>query len=64
MRSPSLVRLAPPSLMPGALLATPMGTSNLDMIVDEATLAIGWVGPALAGILIAASSRAGRVFEL
>ena len=27
--------------------ATPMGASNLDAIINEGTLVIGWVGPAL-----------------
>ena len=46
-------------------VATPTrsGASNLDAIIDEGTLAIGWVGPALLGILIAAFGGAGRVFE-
>jgi len=35
----------------------------LDAIIDEGTLTIGWVGPALLGILIAAFGWAGRVFE-
>ncbi len=43
--------------------ATPMGASNLDAIIDEGTLTIGWVGPALLGILIAAFGWVGRVFE-
>ncbi len=44
-------------------VATPMGASNLNAIIDEGTLTIGWVGPALLGILIAAFGWAGRVFE-
>jgi len=40
-----------------------MGASNLDAIINEGTLTIGWVGPALLGILIAAFGWAGRVFE-
>jgi len=44
-------------------VATPMGASNLDAIIDEGTLTLGWVGPALLGILIAAFGWAGRVFE-
>ena len=40
-----------------------MGASNLDAIIDEGTLTIGWVGPALLVILIAAFGWAGRVFE-
>ena len=35
----------------------------LDAITNEGTLTIGWVGPALLGILIAAFGWAGRVFE-
>ena len=35
----------------------------LDAIINEGTLTIGWVGPALLGILIAAFGWAGRVFE-
>ena len=60
---PTTTRLVPPSPTPRALLATPMGASNLDAIIDEGTLTIGWVGPALLGILIAAFGWAGRVFE-
>ena len=44
-------------------VATPRGASNLDAIIDEGTLTLGWVGPALLGILIAAFGWAGRVFE-
>jgi len=44
-------------------VAMPMGASNLDAIMDEGTLTIGWVGPARLGILIAAFGGAGRVFE-
>jgi len=40
-----------------------MGASNLDAIIDEGTLTIGWIGLALLGILIAAFGWAGRVFE-
>jgi len=60
---PTTTRLVPPSPTPRALLATPIGASNLDAIIDEGTLTIGWVGPALLGILIAAFGWAGRVFE-
>ena len=35
----------------------------LDAIINGGTLTIGWVGPALLGILIAAFGWAGRVFE-
>jgi len=42
---------------------TRSGASNLDAIIDERTLTIGWVSPAMLGILIAAFGWAGRVFE-
>ena len=35
----------------------------LDAIIDEGTLTIGWVGPALLGILIAAFVWGTRVFQ-
>jgi len=60
---PIPTRLVPPSPTPRAMLATPMGASNLDAIIDEGTPTIGWIGPALLGILIAAFGWAGRVFE-
>ena len=60
---PTPTRLVPPSPTPRALLATPMGASNLDAIIDEGTLTIGRIGPAQRGILIAAFGWAGRVFE-
>ena len=53
---PTTTRLVPPS-------PTRSGASNLDAIINEGTLTIGWVGPALLGILIAAFGWAGRVFE-
>jgi len=58
---PTPTRLVPPSprLAPRALLATPKGASNLDAIINEGTLTIGWVGPALLGILITAFGWAG-----
>jgi len=37
-----------------AATPTRSGASNLDAIINEGTLTIGWVGPALLGILIAA----------
>ena len=60
---PTPTRLVPPSPTPRAALATPMGASNLDAIINEGTLTLGWVGPALLGILIAAFGWAGRVLE-
>ena len=44
-------RLVPPSLTPRATVATPIGASNLDTIINEGTLTIGWVGPALLAVL-------------
>jgi hypothetical protein len=40
-----------------------MGASNLDAIINEGTLTIGWVGPALLEILIAAFAWATGVFN-
>jgi len=42
---------------------TRSGASNLGAIIDEGMLTIGWVGPALPGILIATFGWASRVFE-
>ena len=57
---PAMARCTlPPSPTPRAALATPMGASNLDAIINEGTLTIGWVGPALLGILIAAFGGVG-----
>jgi hypothetical protein len=44
-----------------AATPTRSGASNLDATIDEGTLTIGWVGPALLGILIAAFGWAGRL---
>ena len=44
-------------------VATPMGASNLDAIINEGTLVIGWVGPALFSILFAAFAWATGVFQ-
>ena len=46
---PTPTRLVPPSPTPRATVATPVGASNLDAIVNEATPTIGWIGPALWG---------------
>ena len=62
-QSPSYGTLYVAALAHAARAATPMGASNLDAIIDEGTPTIGWVGPALLGILIAAFGWAGRVFE-
>ena len=37
--------------------------SGLELKIGKGTLTIGWVGPALLGILIAAFGWAGRVFQ-
>jgi len=60
---PTPTRLVPPSPTPRAVINTPVGSSNLDAIIDKGTLTIGGGGPALLGILIAAFGWAGRVFE-
>ena len=52
---PTPARLVPPSPTPRAVINTPVGSSNLDAIINERTLTIGWIGPALLGILIAAA---------
>jgi hypothetical protein len=42
---------------------TPVGSSNIDFIMQQGTLVIGWVGPALFGILFAAFAWATGVFQ-
>jgi hypothetical protein len=42
---------------------TPMGASDLDAIINEGTLTIGWVGPALFSVLFAAFAWATGVFQ-
>ena len=44
-------------------VATPVGSSNIDFIMQQGTLVIGWVGPALFAILFAAFAWATGVFQ-
>jgi hypothetical protein len=46
----------PPSPTPRVTrsVETPVGSSNLDLIMQQGTLVIGWAGPALFSILLAA----------
>jgi hypothetical protein len=52
-----------PSPTPRAVINTPIGSSNIDNIIDQGTLTIGWIGPGLFAILIAAFAWGTRVFE-
>ena len=60
---PTGTRLVPPSPTPRAVINTPIGSSNIDNIIDQGTLTIGWIGPGLFAILIAAFAWGTRVFE-
>ena len=42
---------------------TPVGSSNIDFIMQQGTLVIGWVGPALFAILFAAFVWGTKVFQ-
>ena len=55
----------PPSPTPRVTrsVETPVGSSNLDTIMQQGTLVIGWVGPALFGILFTAFAWATGVFQ-
>ncbi len=55
----------PPSPTPRVArsVATPVGSSNLDFIMQQGTLVIGWVGPALFAILFAAFVWGTKVFQ-
>ena len=53
----------PPSPTPRAVINTPIGLSNIDNILDQGTLTIGWIGTGLFAILIAAFAWGARVFE-
>jgi hypothetical protein len=55
--------IVPPSPTPRVVLETPVGSSNIGFIQQQATLVIGWVGPALFGILFAAFAWATGVFQ-
>jgi len=62
---PTSTRLVPPSPTPRVTrsVETPIGSSNLGFIMQQGTLVIGWVGPALFGILFAAFAWATGVFQ-
>jgi len=45
------------------ILETPIGSSSIGFIQQQATLVIGWVGPALFSILFAAFAWATGVFQ-
>jgi len=60
---PTSTRLVPPSPTPRVVINTPIGSSNIDNIIDQGTLTIGWIGPGLFAILIAAFAWGTRVFE-
>ena len=60
---PTSTRLVPPSPTPRAVINTPIGSSNLDYIMQQGTLVIGWVGPALFLILFSAFAWATGVFN-
>ena len=53
----------PPSPTPRVVLETPVGSSNIDFIMQQGTLVIGWVGPALFAILFAAFGWGTKVFQ-
>ena len=55
--------IVPPSPTPRVILSTPIGSSNLDFIMQQGTLVIGWVGPALFAILFAAFAWATGAFN-
>jgi hypothetical protein len=55
----------PPSPTPRVArsVETPVGSSNIDFIMQQGTLVIGWVGPALFAILFAAFVWGTKVFQ-
>jgi hypothetical protein len=53
----------PPSPTPRAVINTPIESSNIEDILDQGKLTIGWIGPGLFAILIAAFAWGTRVFE-
>jgi hypothetical protein len=61
--TPVATWFVPPSPTPRVVLSTPIGSSNISFIQQQATLVIGWVGPALFGILFAAFAWATGVFN-
>ena len=64
MATPTPWVVVPPSPTPRyPAPATPQGVSDIDHVMGEGTLVIGWVGPALLGILLVAFTAGTRVFE-
>jgi len=61
--TPVATWIVPPSPTPRVILETPIGSSNIDFIMQQGTLVIGWVGPALFSILFAAFAWATGVFQ-
>ena len=55
--------IVPPSPTPRVILETPIGSSSIGFIQQQATLVIGWVGPALFSTLFAAFAWATGVFN-
>jgi len=57
--------IVPPSPTPRVArsVETPVGSSSIDFIMQQGTLVIGWVGPALFSILFAAFAWATGVFQ-
>jgi len=61
--TPVATWIVPPSPTPRVILETPIGSSNISFIMQQGTLVIGWVGPALFSILFAAFAWATGVFQ-
>ena len=63
--TPVATWFVPPSPTPRVArsVETPIGSSNIDFIMQQGTLVIGWVGPALFSILFAAFAWATGVFQ-
>jgi hypothetical protein len=63
--TPAATWIVPPSPTPRVTrsVSTPIGSSNIDFIQQQATLVIGWVGPALFLILFGAFAWATGVFN-
>jgi hypothetical protein len=55
--------IVPPGPTPRVTLETPVGSSNINFIMQQGTLVIGWVGPALFSILFAVFAWATGVFQ-
>jgi hypothetical protein len=50
-------------LMDKLWVETPVGSSSIDTIMQQGTLVVGWVGPALFAILFAAIVWGTKVFQ-